>query len=80
MSSKVINNLLKTYKNISIRKDITKLPYPVEPINTDKLIVEYQNILNTYMNNRGQSIDASRYTFKVKESKFPRGYFNYGPR
>lgn len=80
MSSKVINNLLKTYKNISVRKDVTKLPYPVEPINTDKLIVEYKNILNTYMNNRGQSIDASRYIFKLKEPKFPREYFNYGPR
>ena len=80
MSSKVINNLLKTYKNISNRKDVTKLPYPLEPINTDKLIIEYQNILNTYLNNRGQSIDASKFSFKLKEKNFSDSYFNYGPR
>ena len=80
MSSKVIRNFLKNYKNIAGRKDIKQLPYPLEPINTDKLIVEYQNILNTYLNNRGKSIDASKYTFKVKEPNFPREYFNYGPR
>ena len=80
MSSKVIQNFLKNYKVITSHKNVTKIPYPKEPINTDKLIVEYQNILNTYLNNRGHSIDASKYTFKVKEPNFPREYFNYGPR
>jgi hypothetical protein len=80
MSSKVIQSFYKNYKVIATRKDITKLPYPKEPINTDKLIVEYQNILNTYMNNRGQSVDAGKYKFELKELEFPSKYFNYGPR
>ena len=83
MSSVCIRNFINTYNyiyksGISV-KNIKQFPYPKYPINTDKLIKEYQNEVDTFIRT-GKVKNPNNFNFEKVKKDFPKEYFNYSSK
>lgn len=80
MSSHVIKNFINTFTHVTTTgckvKNIKFIPYPRYPINTDKLIMDYQKTLDIYIR-EGKLDNPKNYKIKKIEKTFPKEYFNY---
>ena len=80
MSCSNIKNFVNKFNHIMTSrckvKNINYIPYPKYPINTDKLIKDYELTLEKYIHD-GQVLKPENYIFKKIEIPFPKKYFNY---
>ena len=80
MSTVVIRNFVNTYNHVLVsackHKNITFIPFPKYPINTDDKIQQYSSYLDNYVRT-GNVKKTADFELKPVVKKFPKEYFNY---
>lgn len=74
-SVKTISKFMCRYTELITRNPKNHVPLPRFPINTDKLIKEYEKDLEKFI--ATDVVDFSKYKMKKTPKIFPKNYFNY---
>ena len=71
-----VNKFNYVYTSACSQKNIRYIPFPKYTMSTEKLVKEYDEVLDKFI--RGNKLkNPEKYEFKKVPQKFPNEYFNY---